>query len=381
MANFNLSVTEQPAYKITALQDQAQALRDQGVDIINATIGDPKDDTPAEVQQALVHALTSKSYSQYPSYIGSEELRISIANWASATHGIQLDPSHQIMACNGTKEAIYSFPMLFDWTKGQTILIPSLSYPVYQMSANAMQIPTVSLPLTESSGFLPNLDAIDPSILKNAQLFWINSPHNPTTAIASKFYLEQLVGLAEKYDFMVCSDECYNDLYASNQPASILEIDSEHWVCFRSLSKRSHMTGYRSGAILSKNNALMGHLKKMRSPMGVGSPSFIQAAATWAWGDELHVLNHRDLYNEKRKRVKDALTTAGLHVFGGNAGFYMWVKSPNHQSSDALSQWFLDRGILVTPGTVFGADGDPYIRMVFCLTDDVLDDCCEKITQ
>lgn len=380
MPNFNAAVTEQPAYKITALQDKVQALRDQGLDIINATIGDPKDDTPAEVQQTLVHALTSKSHSQYPPYIGSEELRMSIAHWANATHDIQLDISHQILACNGTKEAIYSFPMLFDWSKGQTILIPSLSYPVYQMSANAMQIPTRPLPLTESSGFLPNLDAIDPSILKDAQLFWINSPHNPTTAIASKSYLKQLVGLAEKYDFLVCSDECYNDLYASNQPASILEIDSEHWVCFRSLSKRSHMTGYRSGVILSKNNALMGHLKKMRSPMGLGTPSFIQTAATWAWGDESHVVKHRNLYNEKRSRVKDALTSASLHVFGGDAGFYMWVKSSSHSTSESLSQWFLDRGILVTPGTVFGPDGDPYIRMVFCLTDDVLDDCCQKIT-
>jgi aspartate/methionine/tyrosine aminotransferase len=381
MPNFNTAITEQPAYQITALQDKAQALRDQGMSIINATIGDPKDDTPSDVQQTLIHALSSASYSQYPPYIGSQALRTSIVNWAFRAHKIQLDPNHQIIACNGTKEAIYSFPMLFDWSKGQTILMPSLSYPVYQMSANAMQIPTVSLPLTESSGFLPNLDAIDPSILKNTQLFWINSPHNPTTAIASKPYLEQLIRLAETYDFMVCSDECYNDLYASNPPASILEIDSEHWVCFRSLSKRSHMTGYRSGAILSKNNALMGALKKLRSPMGVGTPSFIQAAATWAWGDESHVLTHRNLYNQKRARIKEALIKAGFQVFGGDAGFYMWVKSSSHLTSESLSQWFLDRGILVTPGTVFGPDGDPYIRMVFCLTDDVLDDCCLKITQ
>ena len=240
-------------------------------------------------------------------------------------------------------------------------------------------IPTVSLPLTESSGFLLDLDAIDPTVLEKAQLFWINSPHNPTTAIASADYLKKLVKLAEEYDFMVCSDECYNDLYATAQPASILEIDSDHWVCFRSLSKRSHMTGYRSGAIISKNETLMAHQKTSLS-RGL-TPSFVQAAATWAWGDESHVLKHRDLYNQKRSRIKDALTLAGLDVFGGDAGFYMWVKSTNHATSESLSDWFLERGILVTPGTVFGPDGDPYIRLVFCLTDDVLTKCCQKIRE
>ena len=109
MPNYNTAITQQPAYKITALQDKAQALRDQGIDIINATIGDPKDDTPVNVQQTLVQSLTSKSYSQYPPYIGTDALRTNIANWANNAYGSQLDPATQIVACNGTKEAIYCF--------------------------------------------------------------------------------------------------------------------------------------------------------------------------------------------------------------------------------------------------------------------------------
>ena len=115
--------------------------------------------------------------------------------------------------------------------------------------------------------------------------------------------------------------------------------------------------------------------------MGVGTPSFIQAAATWSWGDEAHVATHRDHYNQKRQKIKTAVLNAGLDMFGGDAGFYMWVKSPNHQSSDALSQWFLERGILVTPGTVFGNDGDPYVRLVFCLKDETLDQLCQNLQQ
>ena len=145
MPNYKSEITNQPAYKITALQDKVQALHDQGVDIINATIGDPKDDTPSMVPKKITEALSSQSYSQYPMHIGSPELRHTISNWAKQNYHCELNKDTQIMACNGTKEAIYSFPMLFDWSGAQSILIPSLSYPVYQMSANYMSIPTISL--------------------------------------------------------------------------------------------------------------------------------------------------------------------------------------------------------------------------------------------
>ena len=141
------------------------------------------------------------------------------------------------------------------------------------------------------------------------------------------------------------------------------------------------MTGYRSGAIVSKNEKIIKLLKKMRSPMGVGTPSFIQSAAIAAWQDTGHVALHRELYLNKRNRLKQALETAGLTVFGGEAGFYMWIRSDQFDQSDALAKWFLDRGILVVPGTVFGPDGNPYIRMVYCLKDETIDKLCERILQ
>ena len=109
MPNYNTAITQQPAYKITALQGKAQTLCDQGIDIINATIGDPKDDTPVNVQQTLVRSVTSKSYSQYPPYTGTDILRTNIANWANDAYGSQLDPATQILACNGTKKPFTRF--------------------------------------------------------------------------------------------------------------------------------------------------------------------------------------------------------------------------------------------------------------------------------
>ncbi len=376
---FNKNVANEPPYQLTELQETVKKLESEGRFIINATIGDPKDDTPNQIRNNVISAIKKQSFSQYPKYIGSDSLRKEMANWANKNMSISLDPDKHMLACNGTKEAIFSLPLLFDWQKGQYILIPDLSYPVYKQSAKILNINTFELPLMEENNFLPQLEKIPEEILSNTQLFWINSPHNPTSSIASFDELNALVQLAEKYNFLVCSDECYNDLYSDKKPASILDIDSSHWICFRSLSKRSHMTGYRSGAIFSKNESLIKNLKKMRSPMGVGTPSFIQHAAEWAWSDEQHVRNHRELYNRKRTQIKAALIAAGLDVFGGEAGFYMWVKSKNHSTSDALCQWFLDRDILVTPGTVFGDNGNPFVRIVFCLRQETIDIMCANI--
>ncbi len=376
---FNPSVVTEPTYQLTALQEVAAKLESEGHSIINATIGDPKDNTPDSIRLSAIQSLNDTHFSQYPSYIGLDKLREEMVMWAKRKHQVDLNPADHVITCNGTKEAIFSLPLLFDWTQNETILMPSLSYPVYQRSASILSIPTIELPVSETHQFLPQLDQIPVETLKKTQLFWVNSPHNPTSTIAPKSFFEQLISLAETYDFLVCSDECYNDLYLKRPPASVLDIDSTHWVCFRSLSKRSHMTGYRSGGIFSKNKTLIKHLKKLRSPMGIGTPTFIQHAAIWAWQNDEHVEYHRQLYNQKRQQLKAALVSAGLHVFGGDAGFYMWVRSDKHSTSESLAKWFLDRHILVTPGTVFGANGNPYIRLVFCLKNDVINELCNNL--
>jgi len=375
----NPVLLNEPGYQLAALQEKAAQMKADGHVIINATIGDPKDDTPKPIQKEISTFFSQHSYSQYPAPHGNDDLQSAICNWANDEFQGDFNKYRHVISCNGTKEAIFSFPMVLDKSTNPVICIPSLSYPVYESSAKLHGIDHYRLPLTEANKFLPDLQAIPTETLNRTAMFWINSPHNPTTTVASQSYLESLVELAEKHQFIVCADECYNDLYSTDKPASVLSIDSKHWVCFRSLSKRSHMTGYRSGAILSKNEQLIQHLKKLRSPMGVGTPTFIQSAAQWAWSDAAHVEQHRLLYNNKRWRVKQALVAAELSVYGGDAGFYMWVKSANHDTSESLSDWFLDRGILVTPGTVFGSDGNPYVRLVFCLSDTTIAAMCDAI--
>lgn len=354
---------------------------EEGRDVLDLTVGDPKDETPAALKATLVHEIQNMSHSQYPASAGDPDYLNAIAAWAKRTYNTELDPAKHILSCNGSKEAIYKIPLMLNWNTGKRIFMPSLSYPVYEESAYMFNIPITHLPLKKEDNFLPNLDSISPSTWKTCGLFWINSPHNPTTTIASKAYFEKLLKLANQYGFLVCSDECYNDIFYTSPPTSCLEFnDSENWIIFRSLSKRSQMTGLRVGAMISKNEALIQHLKKSRAAMGVGTPTFIQKAAISAWNNDQSLKENQERYLKKRNILLPVLKEKGFEIFGAEAAFYLWISHKKLPSSHALFEYFLNHGIAIAPGTMFGNDGEGYARMVYCETSEILEKAKEKIS-
>jgi aspartate/methionine/tyrosine aminotransferase len=200
--------------------------------------------------------------------------------------------------------------------------------------------------------------------------------------LADRAYFEKLLALAERYDFLVCSDECYNELYYTEQrPASCLEIDSPRWLVFRSLSKRSHMTGYRMGALISRNHEVIRLLGKLREPIGVGTPSFIQQGAVTAWNDDQHPRDFAAGYRHKRDLISTALKAAGCEVFGAQAGFYLWFSHPHCSTSEPLLQGFIEAGLLITPGTAFGSDGEGYARLTYCVTQEIAEEVARRAAQ
>lgn len=369
--NFNSYLINEREYPLESLRKKVDALRKEGRTIIDLTIGDPKDPTYTDVVTRTIKALERTPVSQYPKTLGNMALLDAFSAWARTHHAIELTPVKHTISCNGTKEAIFHLAMAFDWSDRKEIWFSSLSYPVYKSSAGLLGIPYRELPVSEATNFFPDLERISEEDWKKCRLFWLNSPHNPTSAIASKAYMSALIKRAEKYDFLIASDECYNDLYyGDEEPTSVLDFpESTHWISCRSLSKRSHMTGYRSGILASKNEPLMAMLAKSRAPMGVGTPSFIQEGATAAWLDETHVLTNRANYKAKRDSIKKALEEKGFRVFGAEAGFYMWLSHPKYSSSEALCELFLDQDMLMTPGTAFGKDGEGYARLTYCIVD------------
>ncbi|PIQ28822.1 hypothetical protein COW36_09785 [bacterium (Candidatus Blackallbacteria) CG17_big_fil_post_rev_8_21_14_2_50_48_46] len=377
---FNPYLLEGQTYFIAALNERLNALRAQGKDIISLIMGDPIEPTYPKVPEAVIQALQATPISQYPKNRGESEYLQAVSNWAKRYYDQKFDPAKEILSCNGTKEAIFHLPLLFDWSNGQEMWIPSLSYPVYEAAARTLNIPLRHLPLTEESGFLPDLDALSAQDWEKCQIFWINSPHNPTTALASQSYYRKLLGYAEKYGFLVCSDECYNELYYTEErPASCLEIESQQWLVLRSLSKRSHMTGYRMGAMLSRNHEIIRLLGKLREPIGVGTPSFIQKGGIAAWNDDQHPRDFAESYRKKRDLLTQALEQMGCKVFGAQAGFYLWFNHPDFKTSEALIEAFIKLGLLLTPGTAFGQDGEGYVRMIYCVTDQLTEEIARRI--
>ncbi len=219
--------------------------------------------------------------------------------------------------------------------------------------------------------FLLEPDDVDPAVLAETLLFWISYPHNPTGAVAPRDYLARVGAAARRYGFAVVSDECYADIYFGEPPASMLEVQVENVVAIHSCSKRSGMTGYRSG-FLAGDPDLVAVLRRLRSHPGVASPAFVSAAAAAAWADDAHAAERRAIFREKRDRFLRFFADHGLHADASEATLYLWVRVPAGQTSASYARALLEEGIVVAPGTAFGA-GEGYVRVALVPTLDACD--------
>jgi acetylornithine aminotransferase len=246
--------------------------------------------------------------------------------------------------------------------KRRRIVYPSPSYPVYDGSARYTGCIPHPVPLSESNGYRLELEALGPKVLSETCIAWINYPHNPTGASVDLDYLRRQVEVARNYGILLCGDDCYLDLYFSDAPPpGVLQVTQTGVLSFGSLSKRSGMTGYRSGYIAGDATAIAA-LKRARPNFGVGSQDFVQAAATVAWSDDVHVAERRAIFRAKRDRLAAFLTERGYSVSGSQGGIYLWAKVPTGDTEGFFAR-LLAQGIVVSPGESFGAGGEGYFRL------------------
>ena len=198
-------------------------------------------------------------------------------------------------------------------------------------------------------------------------IVWINYPHNPTGAVAPLSYLEEVYSICREYGIILCSDECYVDVYYGEPPHSVLEVGKEGAVAFHSLSKRSGMTGYRSGFVAGDGEIVSTYLK-YRSSFGVASPDFIQEAARVAWLDSEHVKERNELFRRKKELFEALFKELGLKFQPVEATFYFWVKLPEGVSSEEYALFLLKYGIVISPGEFFGEGGEGYFRIALVPT-------------
>jgi succinyldiaminopimelate transaminase len=353
-------LAEMAAYPFVRLDAAKGEARARGIELIDFGMGDPREETDPLIRRALVDAL--EPVSSYPRATGLPELREAIADWSRHRFGAELDPEREIVPTLGSKEAIFSFAQVVvdAGSDRRLVVAPEPGYPVYERGAAFAGAEVRFVPLLEENRFLPDLDSFDD--WEHVAVFWLNYPNNPTGATAPLELYERLAALATEHGFYVASDEAYSELWFDEPPASALQVaQREHVVVFNTLSKRSSMTGYRSGFVAAAPH-LADALRKFRPTVGTAPQEFVQRASVVAWGDEQHVERTRQLYRRKREVLMPALDAAGLRIAASEATFYLWVEAPGGDS-EAFAEELIQRGIVVAPGSYFGAAGEGYVRV------------------
>ncbi|MDQ3067528.1 MAG: aminotransferase class I/II-fold pyridoxal phosphate-dependent enzyme [Actinomycetota bacterium] len=353
----------QTTYPFVRLNEAARRVAARGTTVIDFGMGDPREPTDPLIKQALIDGLRDRM--GYPAAVGLPELREAIAAWAQRRFETALDPDTEIIPTLGSKEAIFTFALAVVDADGarDTVAYTDPGYPVYERGALFAHARPLAVPLREDHGFLPDLDAIDDETWARLAVFWVNYPNNPTCATAPLAFYERLAGLAREHGFVVASDEAYTELWFEAPPASALQLaDRTNVVVFNTLSKRSSMTGYRSG-FAAGDPALIAALKAFRPTVGTAPQEFVQRASVVAWGDEEHVEATRERYGRKRAVFLDLFERKGIRVAGSEATMYLWVAVPEGESSEAFSERLLEHGVLVAPGAYLGSAGEGYFRV------------------
>jgi N-succinyldiaminopimelate aminotransferase len=360
----------QATYPFVRLNRVAAERRADGLEVIDFGMGDPREPTDAAILQALRDGVRERM--GYPAAVGLPELREAIAAWAHRRFGAELDPEHHVIPTLGSKEAIFSFAqVVLDVAGGRdTVVVTEPGYPVPGRGAAFAGARVVELPLREQHGFLPVLDAVPDDVWRRTALLWLNTPNNPTGAIAPSSFLERVATLAREHGFVLASDEAYSELWFDEPPPSALQLDDwTNVVAFNTLSKRSSMTGFRSGFVAG-DPELIGALGQFRPNVGTAPQEFVQRASVVAWDDEEHVVRARETYRRKRELMLGVLRSCGLRDAGGPATMYLWIGVPAGETSESHAARLLEGGVLVTPGSYLGPSGEGYVRYALVPTED-----------
>ena len=366
----------QTTYPFVRLTEAARRVEAAGTRVLDFGMGDPREPTEPFIRDALVAGLRERM--GYPAAVGLPELREAIASWTGRRFGAALDPDSEVIPTLGSKEAIFTFALAVvdaDGTR-DTVAFTDPGYPVYERGALFAHARPLALPLREEHGFLPDLDVIDEETWSRLAVFWVNYPNNPTCATAPLSFYERLAELAREHGFTVASDEAYTELWFDEPPASALQLaDRTNVVVFNTLSKRSSMTGYRSG-FAAGDPALIAALKAFRPTVGTAPQEFVQRASVVAWGDEEHVARTRERYARKRALFLELFERKGVRVAGSAATMYLWLAVPEGETSEGFAGRLLEHGVLVAPGSYLGAAGEGYVRVALVPSEE---ECAEAV--
>jgi succinyldiaminopimelate transaminase len=345
---------EYPWDELAPLREKARAFPGGAVDL---SIGTPVDPVPPLIQDALAAAANAPGY---PLTAGTAELRSAAAGWLERCHDVRVDPA-SVLPVIGTKEFIAWLPVMLGLGPDDTVIYPALAYPTYDIGARlagARSVPS---------------DVLDggPGA---ARLRWVNSPSNPTGRVLSAARLRDAVRWARDRGCVLASDECYLELGWSVDPVTVLHpsVRGESLdgvLAVFSLSKRSNLAGYRAGFVTG-DPALISQLLLVRRQAGMIVPGPVQAAMTAALSDDAHAAEQKARYGARREILAAGLTAAGFRIDHSEAGLYLWAARQGLDCWAACELLAAECGILVGPGSMYGAAGAGHIRVALTAADE-----------
>ena len=324
------------------------------------SIGEPTHATPLFIKESLISSL--QGLSNYPTTKGIPELRQAIADWIAKRFHVSVDANSQVLPVSGTREALFSFAQcLIDASSKPVVIMPNPFYQIYEGAALLAGAEPYFLNTTQDTDYLPDFDSVPESVWQRCQLIYICSPANPSGSVMSQAEQEKLLHLAEKYDFVIASDECYSELYddENHPPVGLLETAWQmgntafkRCVVFHSLSKRSNAPGLRSGFVAGDADILQPYFQ-YRTYQGCAMPLPTQKASISAWQDEDHVIENRRLYREKFTAFIDSLADV-CEIKRPPASFYVWLKIPDNialNDTEFTQQLFAQENVTVLAGS------------------------------
>lgn len=340
-----------PDFPWDSLAELAQRAREHPAGIVDLSVGTPVDPTPEIVQRALGESADAPGY---PTTAGLPDLTRSIRSWLERRLGVTSRVG--VLPTIGSKEMVAWLPTGLGLGDGDTVVIPAVAYPTYEIGG---LVAGASVIATDEVEDVPH-----------ASMIWLNTPSNPTGGVLGVDRLTDIVAWARDRGIPVVSDECYIELGWDAQPVSILDPrvnagDPTGLLAVHSLSKRSSMAGYRFGFVAGDQELVSG-LLAVRKHLGMMVPTPVQFAAIAAYDDDTHVAEQRNRYFARRRELQGAVIDAGFRIDHSQAGLYLWVT--DGRDAWALAEWFADRGILVAPGTFYG--DNEHVRIALTATDE-----------
>lgn len=380
----SLRMNDLTPHFFAALSAQLQAMRAAGYDVIRLDEGSPDLPPHSSIVAALTQAASSPDKHGYQPHKGPLALRMGWAEMYARVFDVLLDPEREILPLLGSKEGIFHVAMAFI-DPGQVVLIPDPGYITYTRSVLFAGGAPYYLPLKPENAYLPDLEAIPADVLQRAKMLWLNYPNNPTTATASPDFLADAVVFARRHNLLICHDAAYTQVtFEGYRAPSLLQTPGAKEVSieFNTLSKSHNMAGWRVAAAVG-NRQVLQSLYNLKT--NVDSSHYLpvlEAAATAMLGDQSWLDERNQVYCRRRDLVTGRLASMGLRASTPRASIYVWCAIPEGYSSLQFSVEALDDAhVSLTPGTVFGANGEGYVRLSLTSPDDRIEEAMQRLAK